>query len=102
VGEIIPVIAELPSKGYPKMVWGVVRVLAVFAVRAVVAELAVIAFKAVKAVVAVIAEEAETAVVAVLAFPVRFPTKFVEVTDAKPDKLVYDPPKVAIVDPNVN
>jgi hypothetical protein len=89
----------LPSKGYPKMVWGVVRVVAVFAVRA---ELAVIAFKAVKAVVAVIAEEAETAVVAVLAFPVRSPTKFEEVIDAKPDKLVYDPPKVAIVDPNVS
>ena len=73
-----------------------------FAVKAVVAELAVIAFKAVNAVVAVIAEEAETAVVAVLAFPVRSPTKFEEVTDAKPDKLVYVPPKVAFVDPNVN
>lgn len=79
-----------------------IAMLAVFAVRAVMAELAVIAFKAVNAVVAAIAEEAETAVVAVLAFPVRSPTKFEEVTEAKPDKLVYVPPKLVIVDPNVN
>jgi hypothetical protein len=88
VGEIIPDKALLPSKGKLKMVWGVARVVAVFAVRAVVAELAVIAFKAVNAVVAVIADEAETAVVAVLAFPVRSPTKFEEVIEAKPVKLV--------------
>ncbi len=73
--------------------------MAVFADKAVVA---VVAFSAVKAVVAVIAEDAERAVVAVLAFPVRSPTKFEEVIDAKPDKLVYVPPKVATVDPNVN
>ena len=75
-----------------------------FDVRAVMAVLAVIAFKAVNAVVAVIAEEAETAVVAVvavLAFPVKSPIKFEEVIDAKPDKLVYVPPKATIVDPNV-
>ena len=75
----------LPSKGKPKIVWGVVRVVAVFEVRAVVAEVAVKAFKAV---VAVIAEDADRAVVAVLAFPVRSPTKFEEVIEAKPVKLV--------------
>ena len=90
-----------------------------FAVRAVVAEVAVTAVVAVAAevavtaVVAVAAEVAKVAliavlavfavraVVAVLAFPVRSPTKFEEVTEAKPDKLVYVPPKAAIVDPNV-
>ncbi len=66
----------LPSKGKPKIVWGVVRVVAVFAVRAVVA---VVAVTAVVAVVAVVAE---------LAFPVRSPTKFEEVIEAKPVKLV--------------
>ncbi len=61
VGEIIPDKALVPSKGKLKMVWGVVRVVAVFAVRAV---------------------------VAVLAFPVRSPTKFEELIEAKPVKLV--------------
>ncbi len=89
----------LPSKGKPKIVWGVTRVVAVFAVRAVVAVVAVVAKVALIAVLAVFAVRA---VAAVLAFPVRSPTKFEEVTDAKPDQLVCVPPKVTVVDPNVN
>ena len=88
VGEIIPDKALLPSKGKLKMVWGVARVVAVFAVRAVVAELAVTAVVAVVAVAAEVAKVALMAVLAVLAFPVRSPTKFEEVIEAKPVKLV--------------
>ena len=110
MGEIIPDRAWLPSKGKPKIFLGVLRVVAVFAVRAEVAVVAVTAVVAVAAVaadvakvalIAVLAVFAVRAVVAVLAFPVRSPTKFEEVTEAKPDKLVYVPPKAAIVDPNV-
>ena len=117
-----PVIAELPSKGKPKMVWGVDRVVAVVAAVAKVALAAVAAVLAVKAVVAKVAEiavEAELAVtavkavvadaavtavnaaVAVLAFPVNSPTKFVAPIISKPDMLVYVPPKMASVDPKV-
>jgi len=101
VGEIIPDKAWLPSKGKPKIFLGVLRVVAVFAVRAEVAVVAVTAEVAKVALIAVLAVFAVRAVVAVLAFPVRSPTKFEEVTEAKPDKLVYVPPKAAIVDPNV-
>ena len=101
MGEIIPDRAWLPSKGKPKIFLGVLRVVAVFAVRAEVAVVAVTAEVAKVALIAVLAVFAVRAVVAVLAFPVRSPTKFEEVTEAKPDKLVYVPPKAAIVDPNV-
>ena len=92
----------LPSKGKPKIFLGALRVVAVVDVRAVVAVVAVTAEVAKVALEAVLAVFAVRAVVAVLAFPVRSPTKFEEVIEAKPDKLVYVPPKVAIVDPNVN
>lgn len=105
VGEIIPDKAAPPSKGKPKIFLGVLRVVAVLDVRAVVAvvaEVAVAADVAKVALEAVLAVFAVRAVVAVLAFPVRSPTKFEEVIEAKPDKLVYVPPKLVIVDPNVN
>ena len=44
---------------------------------------------------------AVVAVVAVLAFPVKAPTKVVDVTDVKPAMVVADPPKLIAVDPTV-
>lgn len=70
-------------------------VLAEFAVRAVVAKVDVIAVDADSAVTAV------KAAVAVLAFPVNSPTKFVAAIVSKPDMLVYVPPKMALVEPNL-
>ncbi len=66
-----------------------------FDVRAVVAKVDEIAVDADAAVIAV------KAAVAVLAFPVNSPTKFVAPSVSKPDMLVYVPPKMVFVDPNV-
>ena len=44
---------------------------------------------------------AVVAVVAVLAFPVKAPTKVVDVTDVKPAIVVADPPKLIAVEPTV-
>ena len=63
--------------------------------RAVVAKVDEIAVDADAAVIAV------KAAVAVLAFPVNSPTKFVAPIVPKPDMLVYVPPKMVFVDPNV-
>ena len=60
--------------------------------------MAVLARFAVRAVVALTAVKA---VVAVLAFPVNSPTKFVAPIVSKPDMLVYVPPKMALVEPNL-
>jgi len=90
----MPEMMALPSKGNPKIVWGVARVFAVKAVNAVaavaakVAEIADAALFAVRAVVADAAEIAVKAAVAVLEFPVRSPTKFVALISLNPDILV--------------